>query len=389
MSGVVGARPVFHLLTGEWPPAIGGVGDYSQLLAEALITRGCCVHVWCPTVQDSCSPGVQLHRLPDHFGANSRDMLGRAFQTTPGTVLVQYVPNAMGLRGLNVPFCLWLLRIGRRGADIRVMFHEPFFYFERFRLLRNGLAVAQRAMAAALLRASAVVYVSTDTWRAYLSPYGGRGREVIALAIPSTIPVVSDAGATTRWRAAFTGGDPLARIVGHFGTFGDHVAGELTSAVPALLNAHPHAVFVCLGRGSGRFARYLRETCPDLAARIRGTGALSRSELSTALPACDVLVQPYPDGVTTRRTSVMAGLSHGIATVTTTGRLTEPLWAARAGVALAPASDANAIARRTVYLLANDAARRALAARGHALYGSSFSLERTVEALLNGVARAA
>lgn len=389
MSGAGELRPVLHLLTGEWPPTIGGVGDYSQLLAEALIARGCRVHVWCPTVQDGCTAGVQINRLPDHFGAASRDILGRAFSAHPGIVLVQYVPNAMGLRGLNLPFCLWLLRLGRRGADIRVMFHEPFFYFERFRLLRNGLAVAQRAMAAALLRASTVVYVSTDTWRGCLSPYGARARQAIALAIPSTVPVVSDAGATTRWRAAFTGDDSLARVVGHFGTFGDHVAGELTSAVPALLNAHPYAVFTGLGRGSGRFARHMRETHPALATRIRGTGALSRSELSAALSACDLLVQPYPDGVTTRRTSVMAGLSHGIPTVTTTGRLTEPLWAASGGVALAPASDAAAIARLTANLLTDDAARRSLAARGYALYGASFSLERTVDALLDGAARAA
>lgn len=389
MSGHVEPRPVFHLLTGEWPPATGGVGDYSQLVAEALVARGCHVHVWCPAGQDGCTAGVQVSRLPDHFGAASRDILARAFKSLPGIVLVQYVPNAMGLRGLNVLFCLWLLRLGRRGADIRVMFHEPFFYFERFRLLRNGLAVAQRAMAAALLRASTVVYVSTDTWRGCLSPYGGRARQAIALAIPSTVPRVSDAGATARWRAGFTGDNPLTRVVGHFGTFGDHVAGELTSAVPALLNAHTHAVFACLGRGSSRFARHLSETHPGLAARICSTGALSRSELSAALPACDVLVQPYPDGVTTRRTSVMAGLSHGIATVTTTGRLTEPLWAASGGVALAPASDAATIAALTVDLLTDDAARRALAARGYTLYDASFSLKRTVDALLDGVARAA
>jgi glycosyltransferase involved in cell wall biosynthesis len=381
--------PRFHLLTGEWPPYSGGVGDYTQLLAEALAARGCRVHVWCPAVQDVSNPGVQVHRLPDHFGGLTRDILTRAFQTQPGVVLVQYVPNALGMRGLNVPFCLWLQRIGHRGADVRVMFHEPFFYFERFRPLRNMLALAQRGMAAALLRASAVVYVSTATWCDYLAPYGGRARPMIALAIPSTVPPVDDAPARARWRRAFTTGSEVARVVGHFGTFGDHVAAELTGVVPQLLEADPHAIMACLGRRGDGFARHMRESHPAVASRIHGTGELSRHELSAAIQACDALVQPYPDGVTTRRTSVMAGLAHGIATVTTAGRLTEPVWATSGCVALAPASDAAAITRAVVDMLRDDAGRTALAARGHATYRLNFSLDLTGDVLLDGVARAA
>jgi hypothetical protein len=108
MSGGGELRPVFHLLTGEWPPVIGGVGDYSQLLAEALIVRGCRVHVWCPTVQDGCTAGVQINRLPDHFGAASRDILARAFNAHAGIILVQYVPNAMATRpaaAASLPRC--------------------------------------------------------------------------------------------------------------------------------------------------------------------------------------------------------------------------------------------------------------------------------------------
>ena len=38
--------------------------------------------------------------------------------------------------------------------------------------------------------------------------------------------------------------------------------------------------------------------------------------LSRHLQACDVLVQPYPEGITSRRTSAMAALAHGRAIVT-------------------------------------------------------------------------
>src|SRR5947209_3461982 len=41
-----GRGPVWHLVTGEYPPRPGGVGDYSALLAAGLAAAGGEVHVW-------------------------------------------------------------------------------------------------------------------------------------------------------------------------------------------------------------------------------------------------------------------------------------------------------------------------------------------------------
>ena len=49
--------------------------------------------------------------------------------------------------------------------------------------------------------------------------------------------------------------------------------------------------------------------------------------LADHIGACDLLIQPYPDGISSRRTSAMAGLALGIPVITTTGSLTESLWA--------------------------------------------------------------
>ncbi len=38
----------WHIITGEYPPAIGGVSSYTQLVAEGLAAAGDAVHVWCP-----------------------------------------------------------------------------------------------------------------------------------------------------------------------------------------------------------------------------------------------------------------------------------------------------------------------------------------------------
>ena len=77
---------------------------------------------------------------------------GTALATDPGVVFLQYVPNALGAKGGNVAFCQWLLSLRRQGTDIRVMFHEPYFYLSWNPAL-NTLARVQRMMAAILLRA--------------------------------------------------------------------------------------------------------------------------------------------------------------------------------------------------------------------------------------------
>lgn len=377
--------PAFHLLTGEYPPHAGGVGDYTQLVATALAARGREVHVWCPDPAAVSLDGlVHLHHLPDRFGSASRRAIEEGLAAAPGPVLLQYVPNALGARGANVRFCFWLRRLGRR-ADVRVMFHEPYFYFGWAHPSRNALALAQRVMAALLLRAGAVAYLSTSTWRRYLEPWAPSGLRTNVLPIPATIDQDAPSGDVARWRASFSGADGPAALVGHFGTYGDHVARELRAVVPMILQARRDVRIVCLGRGSEAFVETLPMACRG---RVLGTGALSRQDLAAALRACDVAVQPYPDGVTTRRTSVMAALANGVPTVTVSGSLTEPLWSESRAVAMAPAGDAAALAAVLVRVLQDATGRSGLAARGRELYAGAFALERTIDALLDAAPEA-
>jgi glycosyltransferase involved in cell wall biosynthesis len=369
----------FHLLTGEYPPDTGGVGDYTEVVAQGLVERGCTVHVWCPAAIEASDGTLHIHRLPDVFGAGSRTTLERVLSATPGCVVLEYVPNALGARGANLAFCLWLLRMRRRSIDVRVMFHEPYFYFSWERPWRNALAVAQRLMAAVLIRASRVAYLSTVAWLPYLQPWGST--TMIDSPIPATIAAAAGAGAIARWRSTFVAGQVGALVVGHFGTFGDHVGRELIGAVPAILQASPAARFVFIGRGGEAFAAGLSRREPALGSRLHATGTLSRADASAALRACDLVVQPYPDGVTTRRTSVMAALANGVAVVTTDGKLTEPVWR-DAGVKLAPASDPAALAATTVAVLADADGRTALAANGRRLYDARFAVEHTLDTLL-------
>jgi glycosyltransferase involved in cell wall biosynthesis len=120
---------------------------------------------------------------------------------------------------------------------------------------------------------------------------------------------------------------------------------------------------------------------PRLRGRLFATGRMSARDISVHLQACDLLLQPYPDGVTTRRTSVMAGLANGRAVVTADGALTEDVWRATGAVALVPSGDASALVASARELLADARSRASLAARGSATYASCFALRHTIDAL--------
>ena len=376
--------PKWSILTGEYPPACGGVGDYTVLLAEALAASGADVSIFTPTPASAAPflPGVRVVTLPDHFGRASRHELGRTLDESPSRVLVQYVPNAFGMRGLNVPWCWWLLRRARRrGTDVRVMFHEPYFYFSWRRPHWNALALGQRLMASLLLHASREIYVSTDSWRQYLGNLmPSSGPDPITLPIPSTIPRHSPDD-RIRSRRAILGLTGCRRVVGHFGTFGPLIAPMLRARLHALLSAEPTACAVCIGDGSRAFVREFLDRYANLSGRVLAFGRTSGMEVAATIAACDLLLQPYPDGVTTRRTSAMAALLNGCPVVTTAGALTEAVWRDTRAVAMAPVSDVASFVRTARLLLADTAEQEALGRRGEAVYRKRFAIEHTLTQL--------
>src|ERR1700722_10738138 len=52
----------WHLVTGEYAPASGGVADYTRGVARALAAAGDDVHVWAPSIARGLAsdPGVHL-----------------------------------------------------------------------------------------------------------------------------------------------------------------------------------------------------------------------------------------------------------------------------------------------------------------------------------------
>jgi glycosyltransferase involved in cell wall biosynthesis len=151
--------------------------------------------------------------------------------------------------------------------------------------------------------------------------------------------------------------------------------------VPNLLQNARGARLILIGANSTAYAAALVERNPELGDKIVATGQLDAAQMSVHIAACDVLIQPYPDGISSRRTTAMAGLFLGVPVITTSGHLTEPLWEESHAVRLAAVGDWHAFNASVCRLLSNADERRRLALDARRYYDEHFDVRHTISAL--------
>ena len=397
-----------HIITSEYPPQPGGVSDYTRIVAEGLAAAGDEVHVWCPNLecgdlsplsdgeaQLDCSreadkhSGVKpphstvlVHREMGRFAPRSLRDASRLLDQFPSPrhVLVQWVPHGYGFNSMNIGICLWLWRRALRGDEVELMVHEPSLGFGEGSWKHNIVASVHRLMTIILLRATRRVWVSIPAWEKRWRPYTlGRTVEFRWLPVGSNIPVAETPTQSRQIRERYL--NDSGRLVGHFGSYDANTTAMLLKSVSPLMKHD--ATLLLLGHGSERMRAAVIEQNPAVADRVHATGSLSAGELSQHLSACDLMLQPYIDGVSSRRTSTMTALAHGVPVVTTEGKFTEPLWTASDAVALA--QDVDELVRSAARLLPDVTARQQLATAAKQLYEEHCHPRKTIDALREGL----
>jgi glycosyltransferase involved in cell wall biosynthesis len=376
-----GHSVTLHVVTPEYPPMLGGVADYTHQIATELSLTREKVHVWAPAgTAPQADTTVIVHPVLGRFRASDFRRASAQLDAFPAPrrLIVQWVPHGYGHRAMNVPFCLWLWRRSVSGDVIDLIVHEPFVTFSGS-LGQRVLAVVQRAMTLLLLNAARRIWVTTRAWTPLLEPFlAGAMTPIRWLPVPSSLPspdAVNVDGVRARYAPAM---EPL---IGHFGTRGAPISSLLSDAIVAVARAHRRARVLLIGSGSENFRSAFVVDHPALTDRVVATGTLDADALSAHIAACDVLLQPYPDGVTSRRTTTMAGLRVSVPVVTTQGPLTEQFWTERLPVKLAPVNDVSALVDHVVHLIADPVERRRQGDAGRAFYDRWFHVRRTVAAL--------
>lgn len=387
--GDAGSVPRVLLITGEYPPTVGGVGDYTATLAAHLRAGG--AHVGILTGRE---PGgaaeVGVARTVADWGPGSWGAIVRAIrEERPDVIHIQYQAGAFDGRGA-INLLPW--RLARRGPSappMVVTFHDlraPYLFPKAGPLRPRALRFLAHSCAA-------TVATNGDDW-AQLRDDPALATRLRLIPIGSNIPplpVVGRMAERAATRAAL-GLGPGTILIAYFGlvSAGKGVATLLDALgrARALGLADYHLLLIggeasatdratfadgCEGGGGGGRDLAGALAAAGLAAHATVTGALPADAVAAHLAAADLIALPFLDGASWRRGSLLAALASGVPTITTTpppghdarGQL--PRLRDDAGVLLVPPADAAALATALVRLVGDAPLRARLATTGRAL----------------------
>ncbi|CAA9228325.1 MAG: glycosyl transferase, group 1 [uncultured Chloroflexi bacterium] len=400
------------LITGEFPPAIGGVGDHTARLARELTVAGHEVEVLTSATGEGLAAnagaaGATAGGSSSGEGRGSQPPVLRQVRRWDGRILVR-VPALAGERGWDIVHIQYQpAAYGLHGA-INLL---PLAIRLGYGRLRRSTLPAPRA---------AVVTTFHDLRVPYLFPKAGPLRtlavRILARFSDATIAVAEDdLPQLKRWRprapapatrhvplgnqldaAPLAGCDshslrrrfglhPEKPVIGYLG-FVNRSKGvlELIQAVSGLVRDGVDLQLLMIGEQLGTAdptnRAYHAEVQARIAAlaladRVRWTGYLPEAEITGSVRMVDVMALPFLDGASQRRTSLIAALAQGVPVVTTgaVGGVRAAAWLrtpeGEDGALLVPRGDAAALGHALALLLRDDERRAAFGAAGRAVSG--------------------
>ncbi len=320
-----GRRPLL-LITGEFPPARGGVGDYTCRLSGALEAEGQAVRVLTRRRGERDISQVDGVQEVERAGPMQvpRITVGTALRAArrsrAGAAHIQYQTGAYDMRP-TVNALAVALR-ARWGRPVMVTFHDLLVPY----LFPKAGPVREWANRLLALTATACVATNPEDYER-LRTWGVQLMELIPIGanVPRKPPAGYD---RVKWREG-RGLPEDAAVVAYFG-FLNSTKGldDLLRALAALREKGEYRLLM-VGGGLGSSDPTNRSTAESLAAlardlgvqdRLVWTGYLPPEEVSAALLAADFAVLPYADGASFRRGSLLAALEHGLPIVTTSPR---------------------------------------------------------------------
>jgi glycosyltransferase involved in cell wall biosynthesis len=401
------------LVTAEYPPMQGGVGDFTRAAARALVALGHEVHV--VTNLKSQTPALPTGSLWLRAGASDSNFKAEDDGVRVERVIdgwgwscwraLSDVSQRLGLVVVNIQYqaaayrmhpAINLLPLARRLPFVRwphvlpivVTFHDlkvPYLFPKAGPLRRQAvLALARYADAAIVTNAEDALELGTEIPNPLKReiPKSKITRIPIGSNITPCLPSGYDRS-EWRWR---WGVKPDETLIGYFGFLHPLKGGEVLVRALAELAAEGRPVkLLHIGGRTGSsdpdtnaaYAARVESLSRKLkvADRMAATGYMPPDQVAASFFATDVFALPYTEGASLRHGTFHAALAHGRAIVTTYPSI--PLNELRDGenILLVPPNDAHALAdgiRRVI----GDPALRTRLERGACELAQQFTWDR-------------
>lgn len=334
----------------------GGVADHTRHLAQHLAAMDVQVAIL-TSVKASpadASAAVSVYPIIRNWRLGCWKQIGDFLATTsPDIVHVQYQAAAYDLAAW-INWLPWRLRLRRVRPRVVVTFHDlrvPYIFPKAGPLRRwSVLALARFADAVITTNPEDETQLQRHAWATH----------VRRVPLGSNIEAQPPAGyQRSAWRRQHGVADSEV-LMAYFGFLnpskgGEEVVQVLDRLVRRGVAAHLLMIGGQVGDVDSTNRAYLEQVrtlirAHHLEDRVLWTGHIEPEEVSAALLAADVVVMPYRDGVSFRRTTFIAALRHGCAVVTTPPTVAMPELRPGDNLLLAPVGDVEALAESVAHV---------------------------------------
>lgn len=368
----------------------GGIADHTACLAERLapldVAASILIHRrWQDVAGPALTGDPAVHALIPAWNWRAWPAIARFIRTyRPDVLHIQYQAAAFDLAGW-VNWLPWYLR--RRGGAPRLVttFHDlriPYLFPRAGPLRWRAILALARHSDAVICTNRADLEALRQALR--LPENGAASRPRLALIpLGSNVEPQPPAGLDrAAWRQRYGAGEQTL-LLAYFGFLNESKGGEeLIEALAILRRQGLDARLLFIGGDVGHadptnaaYAQRVRALVEQygLSGEVYTTGYTDLASVSANLMAADAVVMPYRDGVSFRRTTLIAALRHGCPVVSTTPADPAAVTEIRPGenMLLAPPCDAAGLAGTIAQLAGDPALRRRLACGAQTL-GAQF-----------------
>ncbi|MHB8624629.1 MAG: glycosyltransferase family 4 protein [Aggregatilineales bacterium] len=361
------------MLTGQYPPNRGGIGDYTRCLVNALVEAGVDISLAVPQNSDLSGTKAPLAKNISRWAWSLLPEIKRLLVETDSSWLhIQYQTNIYKCHPAVSLLPAFLRQTGWRG-QVAVTFHDlqkPYLFPSAGKLRTKALEFMCR---------SAKVCIAADSLDVQI--LRNMQAQVWHIPIGSNISKYYEmpSGTAQEFRRLYDIPEN-AVLIGHFGT-----ASGLETLVSALTQI-PRAYLLLIGKREPKGVDDLipiNEAVPEtvrqqivalnMHTRTRWTGYLPPADVAIALKTANVVVLPYLSGASVRHGGLLAAMTQGAAIVTTFPHYPMPYLIDETHLLTVPPGDPKSIVEAILRIVCNDDLRNKLSINAGQIAETVFS----------------